>query len=196
MLWRLLWGAFLSGTLTGCFSPYMTQPGRTGIEQQVTSAAIQACVAQLDTTAIDRRFQYRLTVSTLADVDAEWVRACVQERLFRDGVRVTDGVAAGHIEVAVAFAGADYESTLIGIPLFLPGTPIAFGDISLYKSNTQTGRARMSLQVWIDSRLAMVTPEVQDSRYFKNESFLTVIGSFISTDLPGFREPGDEQEDE
>ncbi len=183
--------------LTGCYSPMMTQPGRTAIEQQVTAAAIQACVDQLDTRDIDRAVAYRLSVSTLEDVDLDWVRACVQDRLFRDGIRVTeDPTALGHIEAVVAFAGADYESTLIGIPLFVPGTPVALGDISLYKSRTQIGRARLALHVWREGHLALIVPEVQDSRYFKNESYLTVIGSFVSTNIADFRAPGDEQDDE
>lgn len=179
--------------LVGCFSPFMAIPGRSAIDQQVTAEAIRAAVNDLELEGLpEGTFEVRVSAPREADVD--WVAACARDRLSRDGHRVADKGKSTHtFEVTVAHAASDLEQTLIGIPLFIPGVPVAFGDISLYKSNTLTGRARLGAHVYDRSgRLTLLVPETQESRFFKNESFFTFIGAFIRTDVDEFVEPGDE----
>ena len=87
-------------------------------------------------------------------------------------------------------AGVDAEATLIGIPFVVPGLPVAFGDISLYKSSTVTGRARLELSAWSpERRKVAVAPPTQASRYYRNVTVLTFIGPFrfsnLDEPLPG-----------
>jgi len=179
----------------GCFSPVNRPAERSAIDQQVTSAAVRACVAELDLSGIEQSRSYFLKVSAPSGTDFEWVRAALAERLLAKGFQVVRDPerSQGTLEATVAFAGTDLAMMLIGIPLFVPGSPVAFGDISVYKSTTMTGRVQLGLQVWDESgRLAYAVPDARASRFFKNLWFPTVIGPFLRTDLEDFREPGKE----
>lgn len=98
------------------------------------------------------------------------------------------------LEAVVVYAGRDGEQTLIGVPLLIPGIPASFGALSLYSSATTTGRARVGLRVWEGGRLSGLLPEVQESRYHKGATFLTVLGPFRSTDIEGWEEPRKERD--
>ena len=70
--------------------------------------------------------------------------------------------------------------------------PVALGDVSVYKSSTLTGRARLELSVWSpDRRELAVIPATEASRYYRNVSVLTFIGPFRFTNLDEPL-PGDE----
>ena len=179
----------------GCFAPYVAIPGRTAIDQQVTSEAIRFAVDDMQLGGLPREGVYRVQVAGLVDIDREWIAACVRDRLLRESHAVSRGESASQytFEVTVAHAASDLEQTLIGIPLFIPGAPLSFGDLSLYKSSTVTGRARLGAHIYdAHDRLIHDVPEVQRSRFFRSETYLTLIGSFYDTDVPDFVEPGDE----
>ena len=178
---------------TGCFSPAKIQTHRSAIDQQVTAAAVRAAVAELDLELLDRAPTYRLQMSGLADSDLDWVRVCLRRRLGELGIVTTesDRPESMVLEASVDFAGSDVESTLIGFPIYVPGSASPVADVSLYKSTTQTGRARLGLMVWTpEGRLLQSIPDVQATRYFTNMTYLTFFGEFISTDLEEFAAPG------
>ncbi|MCA8960169.1 MAG: hypothetical protein KDC38_06630 [Planctomycetes bacterium] len=179
--------------LSGCFSPAKVQTHRTAIDQQVTAAAVKAAVAALDLELLDRAPVYRLRLSGLADADLDWVRVCLRRRLAELGVVTTDADApdAMTLEASVEYAGSDIESTLIGFPIYIPGSASPLADVSLYKSTTQIGRARLALLVWTaQGRLLQTIPDVQATRHFTNMTYLTFFGDFVSTDIEDFVRPG------
>ena len=93
----------------------------------------------------------------------------------------------------VPFAGVDTEGMLLGIPFVVPGLPVALGDISLYKSSTVTGRARVDLSAWSADRSRETTvPATEASRYYRNVTVLTFIGPFRFTNLDERPLPGHE----
>ena len=176
----------------------MRVPGRSAIEQQVTSEAVRAAVDGLELGSL-QRVPYQVRVSAAADVDREWVTVCVRDRLVAEGHTVLAKVGpvldpTHVIDLTVSHAATDLEATLIGIPLFVPGVPVAFGDLSLYKSDTITGRARLGAHIFDPGgRLVATVDEVQRSRFFRNETFLTFIGAFIRSNISDFVEPGEEE---
>lgn len=178
----------------GCFAPVKKVHERTALEQQLVSTAVVRAVDRLEVEPLAGNGPYQLVVTAPRDSDADWVRSCVERRLFREGIRVSRRATLDSpiLEAAVAFAGSEIESSLIGFPLFIPGIPVIFGAVSLYKSETQHGRARLGLKVWDkEGNLAGEVPEAEAATYYMNYSFLTFIGTFVSTDMEEFLPPGD-----
>ena len=180
---------------SGCFAPLKDAELPSAIEQEMTSAAITGSVAALQVEALDARSVYLLRIAAPTGVDTALIRARLQQRLAQAGVRLQPETASdGPVLIAVVpFAGVDAEATLFGIPFAVPGLPVALGDISVYKSSTLTGRARVELSAWSADRVEETTlPAAEDSRYFRNFTFLTFIGPFRSTNLDEGPLPGDE----
>lgn len=209
--------------LAGCYAPDRTIPERSALDMQAEAEAIRGAVERLDLRALgERRLRrgFEVVVSGLRATDREWVRSCLEERLARNGFQVVrtganpegeqehlrrgvepraTAVRAGSplptttLEAVVVYAGRDGEQSLIGVPLFIPGIPASFGALSLYSSATTTGRARLGLRVWEEQRLVAVLPEVQESKFHKTATFLTIFGPFRSTDIDSWEEPGREE---
>ena len=203
--------AFFALLGSGCFAPLKELENSSAIEQEMTSAAINRSVAALQVEALDARSTYQLRIAAPTGVDTALIHARLQERLARAGVRIQpepepektkpkekkkeqENASSGPVLLAVVpFAGVDSEATLFGIPFVVPGLPVALGDISLYKSSTVTGRARVELSAWSEDRdLVTTVPATEASRYFRNWTVLTFIGPFRVTNLDEKPLPGDE----
>ena len=199
-----------------CFSPIKEPVERTALHQQVTTAAVDDAISALDLASLDRSATWAVLVTAPRATDESWIRAALRARLRAEGLRVASqpGEATQQMQVVVPYAGSDLQTSLFGIPVFVPGLPFSFGDISLYKSSTLTGRAALRPQVTTapgarasptaetparegdgGERLVTQLGEAHGSRYFKNLTFLTFIGPFIRTDLERFEEPGNEDEE-
>ena len=180
---------------SGCFAPLKEIENATAIEQEMTSAAISRGVAALQVEAIDARPSYLLQIAAPAGVDQSLIRSRVQQRLADAQIRVAPESAkrGPSLLVEVPFAGTDAEATLLGIPFVVPGLPVTLGDISIYKSSTVTGRARVELSAWsADHERVTTVPATEASRYFRNFTVLTFIGPFRITNLDEKPLPGDE----
>jgi hypothetical protein len=186
---------------SGCFAPLKELQIPTAIEQEMTSAAITRSVAALQVDdAIDRRRPYSLRIAAPTGVDTALIRARLQERLGEAQIRLApetskpENAPRGPSLLAVVpFAGVDAEGTLLGIPFVVPGLPVGLGDISIYKSSTLTGRARVELSAWSADRTPVsAVSSAEASRYYRNVTFLTFIGPFRFTDLDEKPLPGDE----
>ena len=181
----------------GCFAPLKTLINASAIEQQMTSAAVARCVDGLDLEGIDPSRPYALQVAAPSGVDKALIRAELARRLADAQIRLQPETSrratlsrSPLLLVELTVAGVDAEATLIGIPFVVPGLPVAFGDISLYKSSTVTGRARLELSAWSpERRKVAVAPPTQASRYYRNVTVLTFIGPFrfsnLDEPLPG-----------
>jgi hypothetical protein len=124
--------AILAPLASGCFAPLKNLQDESAIEQEMTSAAIARSVAALPVEAIDRRKAYLLRIAAPTGVDTALIRARLQQRLSEQQIRTQpESATRGPTLLAVVpFAGADVESTLIGIPFAVPGVPAGLGDIS------------------------------------------------------------------
>lgn len=175
---------------SGCFAPLKEVRARSALEQQVTSAAIKAAVAELDLAALERSLNYVLEVRAPENSDRESVRGALETHLLDNGFNVRRTVdEAVILEATVDFAGSDSESFLLGIPLVIPGLTWTL-DISVYKSTTLTGRAQLGLSVWdSEGRLVRRIPPAQATRFFQNYTWFSAFGSFIDTNVEGFERP-------
>jgi hypothetical protein len=179
---------------SGCFAPLKSPEIPSAIEQEMASAAIDRSVAALQLNAIDPRRTYLLQIAAPTGVDTALIRARLQQRLAEAHIRLEPETATrGPTLLAVLpYAGIDWESSLIGIPFVVPGLPVPLGDISLYKSSTVTGRARVELSAWSADRAHVATvPPSEASRYYRYVTVLTLIGPFRFTNLVD-EAPGDE----
>jgi len=184
---------------TGCFAPIKTLIDPSAMEQQMASEAVRRCVDALPIERIDPAKRYALRVAAPTGVDTALIRARLEQRLADANIRIYPDTstratlrASPTLLAVLPVAGVDIEATLIGVPFVVPGMPVALGDISLYKSSTMTGRARLELSVWsADRRELDVIPTTEASRYFRNVTFLTFIGPFRFTNLDDPL-PGDE----
>jgi hypothetical protein len=185
--------------LSGCFAPLKELENATAIEQEMTSAAISRSIAGLQVDGIDPQHRYSLRIAAPTGVDTALIRARLQERLGEAHIRLQSETSTPEkaprgpsLLAVVPFAGVDAEATLFGIPFVVPGLPVALGDISLYKSSTLTGRARVELSAWTtDREPAANVSAAEASRYYRNWTVLTFIGPFRSTNLDEPL-PGDE----
>jgi len=179
----------------GCFAPLKDLQNASAIEQEMASVAITRSVEALDVDEIDRKPPYLLRIAAPAGVDTALIRARLEQRLARADIRLADESSTHEATLlaVVPFAGTDSEATLVGFPFAVTGLPIAFGDISLYKSSTVTGRARVELSAWTADRVQVTSaPPVEASRYFRNVTLLTFIGPFRFTNLDEGPRPGEE----
>jgi len=180
----------------GCFSPILHPEYPSAIEQEMTSMAIRRSVAGIALPELDRRTQYVLRVAAPTGIDTALIRARLEQRLAAAQIRVRAEPAprgSPTLLAVVPFAGVDVEATLFGVPFVVPGLPVALGDISLYKSSTLTGRARVELSVWSAQRDEVaVAPPSEASRYYRNVTVLTFLGPFRSSNLEEGPLPGDE----
>jgi hypothetical protein len=171
----------------------------SAIEQQMASEAITRCVNALAIDQIDPARRYALRVAAPTGVDPALIRARLEQRLADANIRVQPETStratlrtSPTLLAVVPVAGIDIESTLIGVPFLVPGMPAALGDISLYKSSTMIGRARLELSVWsADRRKVAALPATAASRTYRNVTVLTFLGPFRSSDLDEPL-PGDE----
>ena len=175
----------------GCFAPLKNLVAPSAIEQQMASAAVARAVDGLDLRGIDPSKRYALQVAAPTGVDTALIRARLARRLADAEVRLQPETSrratlsrSPLLLAELPVAGVDVEATLIGIPFVVPGLPVAFGDISLYKSSTVTGRARLELSAWSEDRQEVaVVPPTQASRYYRNVTLLTFVGPFRFSDL-------------
>ncbi|TMA31990.1 MAG: hypothetical protein E6J87_14225 [Deltaproteobacteria bacterium] len=185
---------------SGCFAPLKQLVNASAIEQEMTSEAIERSVASLQVEGIDHRPPYVLRIAAPTGVDTALIRARLQERLAQAEIRLQpetskpEATPRGPTLLAVVpYAGVDSEATLIGVPFVVPGLPVAMGDISLYKSSTVTGRARVELSAWsADHAPVAALPAAEASRYYRNVTFLTFFGPFRFSNLDEDPLPGDE----
>ena len=185
---------------TGCFAPLKELQNASAIEQEMTSAAIARSVASLQVEGIDRRRPYVLRIAAPTGVDTALIRAQLEERLAMAEIRIEretskpEAAPRGPSLLAVVpYAGVDSEAILIGVPFVVPGLPVALGDISLYKSSTVTGRARVELSAWSADRARVAAfPAAEASRYYRNVTILTFLGPFRFSNLDEPPFPGDE----
>jgi hypothetical protein len=163
------------------------------------SAALTRCVDALEIDQIDPEKVYALQIAAPTGVDTALIRARLQQRLSDRNIRLQPETATRAtltnsplLLAVLPVAGADTEATLIGVPFVVPGLPVSLGDVSLYKSSTLTGRARLELSVWSPERRELaVIPPTNASRYFKNVTVLTLIGPFRFSNLEEPK-PGEE----
>lgn len=181
----------------GCFAPIKTLVEPSAIEQQMASVAVERCVNALEIQRIDPAKRYALRVAAPSGVDTALIRARLEQRLAEADIRLQPETSkratlrsSATLLAVLPVAGVDVEATLIGVPFVAPGMPVSLGDISLYKSSTLTGRARLELSVWsADRREVAVIPATEASRYYRNVTVLTFIGPFrfsnLEEPLPG-----------
>jgi len=174
----------------GCFEPLKEVKGRSAIEQQVTSVAIERAINMLEIPPDKFNDTYKIKVTGLAGTDKEWVQACLQRRLHAEGIRVdqSDNEDLSVMEAIVTYAGSDLEMMIFGVPLFIPGIPAALGDVSVLKWETQHGRAKIGLCLWSPEEELLFCIKDKKARVkFMNHTYLTFIGPFIYTDIEGFK---------
>lgn len=173
-------------TATGCFSPALRVADRTSTEQELTTLAVRRAVRSLDLASLRLPSPVRLKVTAPKKVDTGYVRSTVRHALADAFVRVaTDRQAsAPTLEVVVDFAASDTESSLLGIPIGITQVGIPLTDLSLYRYDSQIGRARIGLALWSPNGLRMRRVDPREARCHRSEyTFLSVVGPWIVTDL-------------
>ncbi|MCB9881891.1 MAG: hypothetical protein H6834_08885 [Planctomycetes bacterium] len=175
--------------LPGCFSPTHRIAQRTALEQQLTSLAIDRAVAALQLADANLPDYLRLEVVGPTDVPTAYVRHRVERELARLGTRVAETPHGTYpsLEIEVAVAGNDLENTLVGIPLSTTGGGVPVADVSLFKVESQYGRARLSAILRKpDGEILTIAEDVGGSSSHSMWTVLTFIGPFINTDVDEF----------
>ncbi len=136
----------------GCGTRRITDSPRTGSEQLIVSAAVDAAVRQLDFAFIEDRKVF-VDDTYVERLDKSFVVSAIRQRAWQEGVIVVaDREEADYIlELQSGAVGVDRNEFVLGLPeteVPTPGGAAAIPEAALYKSIRQTGACRLSFVVY------------------------------------------------
>jgi len=184
--------AFLSTMavfLSGCKSPKVTEPSRSGIEQLLLSDAVDDALERQDIPYVEGRKVF-LSNAFLKSYDAEYVLGSIRAKLSENGAHLVEarGDADVIVEARSGAIGIDSSSTLFGIPsipLVIPAAgSIKLPDLALYKSAKADSIAKIALLAYeADGAPIFSSESYVGSSGFHQYTFLFLLDVNI-TDIP------------
>ena len=140
---------FLLLFFTGCTSRTVSNTPRTAIEQLLLSTAVDKAVDKVRFPELSDKKVY-LDFTNLQSYDAEYVKSAFEGYVVESGATVTEKSEEADyiIEISCGALGNEYKDTLVGIPaLPVPGSPMSFPELALWKSVEQDGIAKFLITV-------------------------------------------------
>lgn len=172
----------------GCFFPSTVLNHRTSVEQELTTYALERAVARLDLEALPLISPLALRISVAEDADLVFLRALLERRLRALGITLVPEGGVEILHVFLPLSGCDMSTSLIGIPIGTAAQGIPATDISIYRNDTQYGRARIMAELLApDGTLLDEVPEVTEVVSITGETFFLIIGPFRSSEPDDWR---------
>ena len=172
MVFRLSVMVLCSCMLPGCMTRLVTHTPRTALEQMLVTGAADAALEKFDLPVLKDRKVYA-DFTNLSATDAEYVKVATRARLSQIGAQLVETQADAEytVEVASGALGTEYKTLNLGIPPFpAPNSPVPTPEISLYKSNRQTGM--MKLLIFVHQQGRFVAANQYYARRDRDESFI------------------------
>lgn len=141
---------FLLLFLTGCTSRTVSNSPRTAIEQLLLSTAVDKAFDKIRFPELSDKKVY-LDFSKLQSYDPEYVKSAFKGYVAQSGATIIEektDEADYIVEISCGALGNEYKDTLVGIPaLPVPGSPVSFPELALWKSVEQDGIAKFLILV-------------------------------------------------
>ncbi len=156
----------------GCVTRIVSNTPRTALEQMLLTGAVDAALEKFDLPVLKDKKVFA-DFTNLKATDAEYMKLATRVRLGRMGAVLVekDSEADYTVEVASGALGTEYKSIVLGIPpMPIPGADIPTPELSLYKSNQQTGM--MKLLIFVHQKGRFVAANQYYARYDRDESFI------------------------
>ena len=135
--------------LTGCTSRTVSNTPRTAIEQLLLSTAVDKAFEKISLPELSDKKVY-LDFSNLESYDCEYVKSAFKGYVAESGATVIEKSEETDytIQISCGALGNEYKDTLLGIPaLPVPGSPMSFPELALWKSVEQDGIAKFLITV-------------------------------------------------
>lgn len=144
--------AFLA---VGCIDPRITNTGRSAVEQNLISQAVERAVDTMSFSAYAGKNAV-VDISKLApQCDKDYVSAVIDTHLALSGIKVVEKADDAQIKIRFACGVLATDNTTLNIgtpaiPVPLPNTNINFGipEMSIFKRVARTGSCRMSALIY------------------------------------------------
>jgi hypothetical protein len=132
--------------LAGCATQKESHTPRTGVEQLLTSSAIDQSLDRVDLSPL-RGSQVFLETKYLDCVDKNYVIVSLHHRLLRGGARLVDKPESADVivEVGSGAVGTDAQELFVGIPEIPlpPPSPIAIPRLAFLTRSKMNGTAKL-----------------------------------------------------
>lgn len=132
----------------GCGTKRVTDTPRTGTEQLLIAAAVDAAVDQLDFAFLEDRKTF-IDPTYVDRIDRDFLVASVRSKAFQAGVVVVPAAEEADyvIELRAGAVGVDRNDYVLGIPETMmptPGGGVPLPEAAAFKSIDQMGACRLS----------------------------------------------------
>ena len=154
---KIMWLAALGLAFfaTGCIEPRITNTGRSAVEQNLISHAVERAVDNISFSEYAGQ-KAVVDIGKLApQCDKDYVVAVIETHLALSGIKVVEKAEEAQIKIRFAAGVLATDNTILNIgtpaiPVPLPNTNINFGipELSLFKRIARTGSCRMSAVVY------------------------------------------------
>jgi len=150
---KFMWLAavVLAFVATGCIDPRITNTGRSAVEQNLISQAVERAVDNMSFSAYAGKNAVLDLAKLAPQCDKDYVTAVIETHLALSGVKVVEKADDAQIKIRFVCGVLATDNTTLNIgtpaiPVPLPNTNINFGipELSVFRRVARTANCRMS----------------------------------------------------
>jgi len=145
----------LAFVATGCIEPRITNTGRSAVEQNLISQAVERAVDNMSFAEYAGKNAVLDFAKLAPQCDKDYVTAVVETHLALSGVKVVEKADDAQVRIRFVCGVLATDNTTLNIgtpavPIPLPNTNINFGipELSIFKRVARTGSCRMSAVIY------------------------------------------------
>lgn len=145
----------LAFVATGCIEPRITNTGRSAVEQNLISQAVERAVDNMSCAEYAGKNAVLDFAKLAPQCDKDYVTAVVETHLALSGVKVVEKADDAQVRIRFVCGVLATDNTTLNIgtpavPIPLPNTNINFGipELSIFKRVARTGSCRMSAVIY------------------------------------------------
>lgn len=138
--------------LTGCGTTRWSDTARTGTEQLVLTGAIEQSVSEISFDVLKGQKVFLDPQFLEGVTDKGYLISTLRQQMVTQGVVLKSDIKeADYVVEARAMAGTNHQDLLFGVPqttlpnLNVPGVPSSIPELSIAKSTTQKGIAKIAV---------------------------------------------------
>lgn len=159
-------------TACGCLTRSYSNTPRTALEQLLISGAVDEALAKFHVPELAGK-KVHVDFTNLEAYDAAYIKVATRAKFAREGATlVEEAEGCDYVaEVASGGLGTEFKEGSVGIPAIpMPGSPVAFPELPLYKNIEQT--ALMKLLIFVHAKGEFVASAQYYAKCDRDESFI------------------------
>lgn len=175
----------------GCVTPRVTDTGRSTVEQNLLSHAVERSVKSMDFAALSGKNAVMDYTQLATQVDKEYLCGVFETHLALSGVKVVAKPEEAQVRIRLLCGVLSTDNTELNVgtpalPIPIPYTNINFAipEISLFKRVSRTGTCRLTAVVY-DAKTGDVLNSYLgvQNRTFYNNWVVCMIVPFVTRDI-------------